>query len=334
MRVWRRSVRAGLLMLAFAGFLSAFASTVRSQDHYVLLVDRTGSMATVRYTTGNTRFADAITYSINDVNMIPPGALIAVMYFNSSGIVVHQFYTSDKQLVVSKLQTIPGPTASTPLADALCAGAEMLRSVGAGAKWLFTYTDGYENASGGTASNLCDDCDPLVGTAWHNDCDPSDNNPPCSDWQMCLANVLIPQAVYTFRYFGAPIVKSAFDPVAGVQPATRVILRDRAAIAGSEDLLFLTYLAQQTGGEVVVEEDGDPPADSDGDGVPDDQDNCPTVYNPGQEDADHNGIGDACQGQPPAPTMPVLSPWGLLVLVALLLASGLIAGLHRRKRRA
>jgi YD repeat-containing protein len=34
--------------------------------------------------------------------------------------------------------------------------------------------------------------------------------------------------------------------------------------------------------------------DSDGDGVPDDEDNCPAVFNPDQADRNGNGIGDAC----------------------------------------
>ncbi len=35
-------------------------------------------------------------------------------------------------------------------------------------------------------------------------------------------------------------------------------------------------------------------ADSDGDGFPNSQDNCPTIYNPDQADADSDGVGDLC----------------------------------------
>jgi cysteine-rich repeat protein len=38
--------------------------------------------------------------------------------------------------------------------------------------------------------------------------------------------------------------------------------------------------------------------DSDGDGIPDAIDNCPTVYNPDQLDSDGDGIGDACEAAP------------------------------------
>lgn len=40
------------------------------------------------------------------------------------------------------------------------------------------------------------------------------------------------------------------------------------------------------------------PPDGDGDGVPDLQDNCPTVWNPDQADRDHDGVGDVCDNCP------------------------------------
>jgi Ca2+-binding RTX toxin-like protein len=39
--------------------------------------------------------------------------------------------------------------------------------------------------------------------------------------------------------------------------------------------------------------------DADGDEIPDSSDNCPSVYNPDQADADGNGIGDECGVEPP-----------------------------------
>ena len=45
----------------------------------------------------------------------------------------------------------------------------------------------------------------------------------------------------------------------------------------------------QTNGLLIVSR-----LDLDADGIPDDEDNCPGVYNPTQSDMDHDGIGDAC----------------------------------------
>jgi hypothetical protein len=42
-------------------------------------------------------------------------------------------------------------------------------------------------------------------------------------------------------------------------------------------------------------------ADTDGDGIPDGQDNCPTVPNPDQSDQDGDGIGDVCDPTPNNP---------------------------------
>jgi hypothetical protein len=40
------------------------------------------------------------------------------------------------------------------------------------------------------------------------------------------------------------------------------------------------------------------PADADDDGIPDPVDNCPNIYNPGQQDGDGDGVGDVCDNCP------------------------------------
>ena len=46
--------------------------------------------------------------------------------------------------------------------------------------------------------------------------------------------------------------------------------------------------------DIVVLDNGDTPIDKDKDSVEDLIDNCPTIYNPNQEDSNQNGIGDVC----------------------------------------
>jgi hypothetical protein len=53
--------------------------------------------------------------------------------------------------------------------------------------------------------------------------------------------------------------------------------------------------------------------DVDGDGWPAAEDNCPLVSNPDQADTDENGVGDACEVIS-IPEVPGISAYGLLIL--------------------
>jgi parallel beta-helix repeat protein len=64
------------------------------------------------------------------------------------------------------------------------------------------------------------------------------------------------------------------------------------------------------------------PGDADGDGVPDASDNCPEVSNPGQENSDGIGEGDACDVTAPAPPVITSPPDGFVTNDALIEISG------------
>jgi hypothetical protein len=69
------------------------------------------------------------------------------------------------------------------------------------------------------------------------------------------------------------------------------------------------------------------PGDSDRDGIPNNVDNCPNYYNPEQQDADEDGIGNACDWEGTA--IPTLSEWGIILFVTIILGISIVM-LYRR----
>ena len=76
----------------------------------------------------------------------------------------------------------------------------------------------------------------------------------------------------------ATVSYTVSELTAGTTYHYRLVVQDGSTLYDGADVSFKT-----TGGN-----------DQDGDGVPDNVDNCPTVYNPDQADSNHDGIGDAC----------------------------------------
>jgi hypothetical protein len=90
-------------------------------------------------------------------------------------------------------------------------------------------------------------------------------------------------AVVVRQYGRGKVVNFSASPNYGRGGAGRTLLD------ANVQRLYTNALRWTTGG----------PPDADADGVPDFSDNCPAISNPDQADADHNGVGNACEaGQP------------------------------------
>jgi hypothetical protein len=91
-------------------------------------------------------------------------------------------------------------------------------------------------------------------------------------------------------------------------------------------------------GQIIKDvETPNPQNDSDGDGPPDDCDNCPNTSNPGQENGDLDAMGDVCDAFPTDPdnglsgfpAIPALSVWGLAFLALVLAGLGTYVSVNR-----
>ncbi|MEW5766677.1 MAG: DUF2341 domain-containing protein [bacterium] len=105
-------------------------------------------------------------------------------------------------------------------------------------------------------------------------------------------------------------LKARYWPVGGSEPAGWMIeIGDSALSAGRialngygtstkwDDIQVRKYSLIENSGHLAVmagSEEQKGVTDTDGDGIPDTADNCPSTPNPGQTDTDTDGIGDAC----------------------------------------
>jgi hypothetical protein len=145
----------------------------------------------------------------------------------------------------------------------MCAAADMLlNSPHAGEGELYIYTDGDENSSStDPVSLVCDVCDGYSYGGWNSECDPSDNNPPCTDMQICISQQLINNNVNYVRYFGDPIRFSSIrgdgrdSDGAPALPSDKDPDPETIRAHAFSDVTFLQFLSNQSGGELVYVSD-------------------------------------------------------------------------------
>lgn len=112
--------------------------------------------------------------------------------------------------------------------------------------------------------------------------------------------------------YGQPGFIKAFDSVDGEQkwwinlpgeqyPGMRVLGTHRPRFTPDAQTVYVSTLTIGTDADphsflYSIDPSFDIATDFDGDGVPDDTDNCPLDFNPDQVDTDGDGLGDACDG--------------------------------------
>jgi hypothetical protein len=210
----------------------------------VIAIDRSGSMfhtdplGQSRLERAKLMAHDEIDQLLGFYDQAYPGVnRIAIMSFNSDGIVIEQDFTIDYYDLHEAVDQIANPRHDTPLAAAMCQAHCMLTDFDATAEYVLTFTDGLENESQYfDICNICDPCNYLMETGWNYDCDLS-NPSSCTDWQLCLAEQFAQTGTNIVHYFGEPI--NPFDK----------------GSPGLEDMYFLMSTAEESSGEFFYHSD-------------------------------------------------------------------------------
>jgi len=232
-------------------------------DDYILLsMDRSGSMH-AHVNNDSSRWDRAVAAVHEDAESFPAGANIKLFFWDEASFEYRPVtgWTNDTGYIMTIVDSIPGFGHYTPLADAMCIGADTL-SEQIGTRTMYTYTDGYELTSDCNygPSSTCAACIPLCNTGWNYDCDPTDPT-TCTAWQMCVASAITSRAIVMVRYFGETFKGTITEDFYTSQPMSETSFK------GTPDMSWLQYIAEKSGGQFqfIPDEGGTPTPAMNGD---------------------------------------------------------------------
>lgn len=292
------------------------------KQRMLVLLDRTGSMNTVRERTQHTRCFDALERAKQDVEEFfaaNPLGEVAVWTFRRPGPTAHTAGFVDRDTAIAALNSPAVVLCSnfTPLAESMCAAVDALVAGLPNAYptelVLAVSSDGVENDSDGE----CFGPGSVAGT----ECGQYD----AGSWQQLVCDKVLGHSVVMARYWGA------FSMVtAGGGSDTET---GGTAGAGVSDFAFFQNLAESSGGRFVFLDDtAGPPSGACCNVI----DRCQNGFTEGacvSIGGGYLGDGSDCslvQCAPKAVIVPTLSGWGAIVLSLSTVVAGTIV-LRRRR---
>lgn len=214
--------------------------------HAILLFDRSGSMF-YENPLGFSRLERAKQIAHEELSKLldpndvlwPEEHVVAIMYFNSNGIILLQDFTMDSTQLHNAIDAVPDPRHDTPLAAAMCQAVCNIYDAGGNSGVLITYTDGRENESQNfEICTICESCNQYMETGWNYDCRLFGIPTNCTEWQICVGYSLVSKAKNYAHYFG-----ELLDPYS------------KDASGQLEDFQFLRFAAEESGGQFFYHSD-------------------------------------------------------------------------------
>ena len=147
---------------------------------------------------------------------------------------------------------------------------------------------------------------------WHASCSTWKTESSSNNFQNTPENYNPPNDQWSWELSGGSISpKEDINSFSSVGKGSSTKIKGRIYCAadadGTDNILWIRaydyrFQPNYYGGDTPISQEfmsfhvggGTPPVDTDNDGIPDNIDNCPNVYNPDQADSDNDGVGDAC----------------------------------------